>query len=80
MRHDAINYILVFTTYLLAIIPTAATCTITYFAVMRSLTDDEEQQHLMAKRIKATLKLAIILESLTGLIAVFKAFFPMQDL
>lgn len=75
MRHEAIDWILQWTKYLLIILPFAAGFMVAYFAIKKSFAADQDTIDEGNKRIWTTIKGAIIIESIAGVIAVIKSFY-----
>lgn len=72
---EAINFLLGWTTWLLAIIPVGAGTAVTYFAMSKSFSFDAEYKGICDKRIRQTIKGSIIGMTISGLITVIRTFY-----
>ncbi len=73
--YGAIDFLTEWTTYLLVITPFAAGAMVTYQAIRKSFSDDEDIICECGKRISNTIKGAIIIVTASGTIEAIKTFF-----
>lgn len=72
---EAISFISSWITWLLIIIPVGASTMVTFYAVKKSLSFDEEEKGHCNIRIKQTIKGAIVGITVSGLITIIKNFY-----
>ncbi|WP_394884946.1 hypothetical protein [Clostridium butyricum] len=72
---EAVNFLTSWVKYLLMIIPVSAGAMIMYFAFRKSVSVDGDEMSQYDKKIRQTLKGAIIATSISGFIEIVKAFY-----
>lgn len=72
---EAVNFLTSWVKYLLMIIPVSAGAMIMYFAFRKSISFDGDEMSQYDKKIRQTLKGAIIAISISGFIEIVKAFY-----
>lgn len=74
-NYQAISFLSDWIIYLLLIIPAGAIAVVTYQALRKSLSDNQDTMDDAATKIKNTIKGAIIAESIAGVIEAVKVFY-----
>ena len=74
-EYQAISFLTGWVTYMLLIIPAGAIAVVTYQATRKSLTDNQDTIDDAAKKIRNTVKAAIIAECIAGVIEAVKVFY-----
>jgi hypothetical protein len=72
---EAINYLTDWIKWLLLIVPVGAACAVTAFAARKSMTDDEGVMADCDSNIRKTIKAAIIIMSISGLVTLFRGYY-----
>ncbi len=72
---EAILFVSSWTTYLLLLVPPGAAAIVTYHALKSSFADDEATKNEAKNKIINTIKAAVIMETIVGLITIIKNFY-----
>lgn len=72
---EAVNYLTDWIKWLLLIVPVGAGFTIGYFAACKAFTDDYGAIADLNRKIVFTLKAAVIMETVSGLVTIIKKFY-----
>lgn len=72
---QAINFLSDWIKYLLLIVPVGAGCTLTYFATQKAFSQNEDDIATYNKKMNITIKAAIVIVSISGVITVVKSFY-----
>lgn len=72
---EAVSFLSGWITWLLIIVPIGAGTTMTYFSFKKSLSTDEDEISICDRRMKQTLKGAVIAITISGIVTIAKTWF-----